>query len=693
MNFRIADTFTASLARLTSDEQKAAKTTAFDLQLDPAHPGFSFHKLDKARDKNFWSVRVSRDVRLIVHRTAESLLLAYVDHHDKAYRWAERRRLETHPTTGAAQWVETRERVENDVAPTVHGLAAPAPEPTRRKTLADHADEELLGWGVPAEWLQIVKDAGDDELLEIAGRLPAEAAEAVLTLATGGTPEARPVAGEGSDPFEHPDALQRFRTIDDLDELRQALDWPWDRWTVFLHPTQRAWVERMKSGPARVSGSAGTGKTVVALHRVVHLARQHTDARVLLATFSEPLAATLRALLRRLVGNTPMLAERIDVAALDTLGERLHRLVLGATVIATRREIADVLRASGERHGTGLPRHLSSVAFLSAEWQEIVDAWQLPDWPAYRDFRRLGRKTRLSEAHRVQLWSVFEAARADLQRKALTTRAAMFWALARHYGAGAKPPFDHVVVDEAQDLGPDQLAFLAAMAGTRRDGLFFSGDTGQRIFRSAFSWKSLGVDVRGRARTLKVNYRTSHQIRSQADRLLGPEINDVDGNVEDRRGTISVFNGPAPMVKTFSSAEAEVEACAEWLKATGVPPWEIGVFVRSDGEAGRAAAVCGAAGLPARLLDGNVDTESGSVSIGTMHLSKGLEFRVVAVIACDEDVLPSPGRLAEAQDESDLREIQDTERQLLYVSCTRARDRHWVSGVQPGSEFLADLGG
>src|SRR5215207_3412356 len=125
MDFRIADTFTDSLARLTNDEQKAVKTTAFDLQVNPANPGMQFHKLDRAKDKNFWSVRVNRDVRLIVHKSAASLLLCYVDHHDDAYDWAERRKIERHPTTGAAQLVEVRERVQEVIIPTYVEVSKP----------------------------------------------------------------------------------------------------------------------------------------------------------------------------------------------------------------------------------------------------------------------------------------------------------------------------------------------------------------------------------------------------------------------------------------------------------------------------------------------------------------------------------------------------------------------------------------
>ena len=191
MNFLIADTFTDSLARLTGDEQKAVKTTAFDLQLNPANPGMSFHKLDKAKDKNFWSVRVSSDIRLIVHKTTRSLLLCYVDHHDKAYDWAERRRLETHPKTGAAQLVEIRETVKEIVVPVYVQTElplAPAAPAEKRPLFAGMPDDELLGYGVPAEWLDDVKAATEDTLLALADHLPAEAAEALLELATGGKP-------------------------------------------------------------------------------------------------------------------------------------------------------------------------------------------------------------------------------------------------------------------------------------------------------------------------------------------------------------------------------------------------------------------------------------------------------------------------------------------------------------------------
>jgi hypothetical protein len=326
----MADTFTASLTRLTGGEQKAVKTTAFDLQLNPSSPGLRFHRLDRPRDPNFWSVRVNDDIRLIVHRTPTSLLLCYVGHHDSAYAWAERRRIERHPTTGAAQLVELPERVEH-IAILAVTTASPTPKPL---LFTGITDDTLLGYGVPPEWLDEVHRANEDSLFGIIDHLPQEAGEALLNLATGTTPEMPERAPVEADPFAHPDAQRRSRVLTNLEELERALDYPWDKWAVFLHPTQRRLVERDYNGPARISGSAGTGKTIVALHRAVALARRHTQARVLLTTFSKALANALRIRLRTLTGNEPDIADRIAVHPVTGMGYDLYTAAFGQPNIA-----------------------------------------------------------------------------------------------------------------------------------------------------------------------------------------------------------------------------------------------------------------------------------------------------------------------------------------------------------------------
>jgi mRNA-degrading endonuclease RelE of RelBE toxin-antitoxin system len=713
MEFLIADTFTDSLARLNGEEQKAVKTTAFDLQLNPAHPSLQLHKIEKSKDPNFWSIRVSSNVRLIVHRTGTSLLLCYVNHHDEAYKWAERRKLETHPKTGAAQLVEIRERVHEITIPKYVELETPAPK--KPPLFWNIAEDQLLGYGVPAEWVGDVKSANEDNLLTLADHLPKEAAEALLELATGTTPQvvepvmafvhpSAPLAAltpaSDSDAeliqeidsasLEHPDAQRRFRAVNSPEELARALDYPWEKWIVFLHPAQRQIVDRDFNGPARVSGSAGTGKTIVALHRAVHLAHANPSARLLLTTFSDTLANALRTKLRYLISGEPHLGERIEVHAMNSIGIRLYELNLGKPRIATSETIQQLLQ-DAVNSATG---NKFSMRFLLTEWEQVVDGWQLESWEAYRDVARLGRKTRLKEPQRALLWGIFEQVRAGLKAKGLITNSALFNQLAACFANGARSPFDYTVIDESQDVSIAQLRFLAALGAGRSNSLFFAGDLGQRIFQQPFSWKALGVDVRGRSSTLRINYRTSHQIRMQADRLLGSEVSDVDGITEERKATVSLFNGPPPTIEVRETVEQEAETVGKWLTARvaeGILPHEIAVFVRSSAQLERAQTAVQGVGLAFKVLDEHVETLSGKISIGTMHLAKGLEFRAVVVMACDDEVVPLQERIETVTDDSDLEDVYNTERHLLYVACTRARDQLLVTSVAPASEFLDDL--
>ncbi len=688
MEFRIADTFTDSLAKLTGEEQKAVKITAFELQMNPINPGMQFHKLDKARDPNFWSIRVSRDIRLIVHRTEASLLLCYVDHHDNAYRWAGRRKLEAHPKTGAAQLVEIRESVQEIFVPQYVEVEQPAT--TKPPLFHDLSDDDLLSYGIPAEWLSDVRQANEDSVLDLADHLPTEAAEALLDLAVGVKPQPAQTIAAGTGPFDHPDAQRRFRVMNNVEELERALEYSWEKWTIFLHPAQRYLIEREYNGPARISGSAGTGKTIVALHRAVFLARTNPDARVLLTTFSDTLASALSTKLRRLISHEPRIAERLEVHAMKAIGQRLYELNFGSLNIVSPGIVQQFLKEAAEN----VAGHRFSLHFLMTEWEQVVDAWQLETWDAYRNVIRLGRKTRLPEKQRVMLWSIFKRVRSNLKARAMITYSDLFSQLAYQLSESTHPPFDFAVVDESQDISVAQLRFLAALSAGRPNSLFFSGDLGQRIFQQPFSWKELGVDIRGRSRTLRINYRTSHQIRMQADRLLAPELFDVDGNKEERGGTISIFNGPKPIIIVLDTPEDEIGMVSKWLAdrmKEGMMPHEVGVFVRSSDELNRGRAAVEDAGFRCKILDEKVETTSGHISISTMHLAKGLEFRAVVVMACDDEIIPLQKRIETVSDDTDLEEVYNTERHLLYVACTRARDHLLVTGVDPASEFIDDL--
>jgi hypothetical protein len=530
-------------------------------------------------------------------------------------------------------------------------------------------------------------------IFDLVGHLPSEAAEALLDLAVGEKPELPVVSTEQSSPFEHPDAQRRFRVMDDADELKRALEYPWDQWAVFLHPSQRQVADQSFAGPARVSGSAGTGKTVVALHRAANILKRDPAARLLLTTFSLPLANALEGKLRILAGIEKGVVPRASILPFRGVASDLFTLAFGHH---PRPASDDQVRAALAAAAKELGVTSFTQRFLVSEWLNVVDAWQVPDLAAYQNLPRLGRKNRLGVKQRETLWPVFAKARDLLSAQGVLTWPIIFGEVTRHFSARAEKPFTHAVVDEAQDLGVPELRMLAAIVPEGADRLFFAGDLGQRIFQEPFSWKALGVDIRGRSRTLKVNYRTSHQIRQAADRLLPKVVQDVDGIEQDRRGTVSVFNGPDPEIMTFADVNAETTGIAAWIGekiAEGIGAAEIGIFVRSNRELVRARAAVKAAGHTQLELSERLEEPAGRIAIGTMHLAKGLEYKAIAVIACDDDILPLQDRVETVADESELDEVYETERHLFYVACTRARDQLLVSGVAPASEFFSDFRG
>lgn len=686
VTLHLASTYTDALGKLSHAEQKRVKITTMDLMMDPRGAGLSLERLNTA-DRHIWSARVSQDIRVIMRREGEDVLLAYVGHHDDAYRWAERRRIAPHERTGAMQIVELVDPIEE--VPTTESAPVPALSPGKDTENIQPfwalSDDQMLDVGVPREWLGPVRAMGEGEIDTLFDRLPAEAAEALLDFATGGRLEdhaARP-AEPAANPFAHPDAQRRFRLLDNIEELQAALDEPFEKWAVFLHPAQRALAEKEVTGPTRVTGSAGTGKTIVALHRAVHLAKADPAAQVLLTTFSKPLAQALERKRDILTEAAPDLRARITVRPLDQAATELYTRHFWQPNRATSAQIRAFIAEAGK---LGLGGALTPQ-FLFEEWEELVDAWGVTDADAYATLPRIGRRTRLGPQQREAAWSVFDHVRRKLAERGLATWAMIYAALEGRVRGGEALPFSHIVVDEAQDLTVAQVRFLAAAGAGRGDALLLAGDIGQRIFRLPFSWAKLGLDVRGRSHSLKVNYRTSHQIRAMADRLLPAAITDMDGIEEGRRGTVSVFDGPAPEVVLATDETVECSRVAAWLRACaedGIAAHDIGLLVRSEGQLARARAAAKSAGLDPRADDG--------VQIATMHGAKGLEFRAVAVMACDEYVLPDPTRLAAIGDIAEMETAYETERHLLYVACTRARDRLLVSGVVPGSEFLDDFG-
>ena len=692
MEFRIAETFQKSLNNLTNQEQKIVKAKAFDIQLNIAGNSNQFHRLDRAKDNNFWSVRVNSDIRIIAHKSGKSVMLTYVDHHDDAYKWAANRVIRKHPRTGAAQIIEIKEAT-NPVSTSDN-----APHTTENDKLFIELDSDLLALiGVPEEFVAQVQACDEAMFFELTEKLPAEASEKLIEYAAGGISKEdlaqAPIFIQDTNKDDelglgHPDAARRFALVTDEAALHAALDFPWHKWTVFLHPDQKRFTELSYKGSARVSGSAGTGKTIVALHRAVYLHKQNPDKNILLCTFTKTLASALKQKLDILLGQDKAALDKIDVMHLEGVAFAHLKRNGRQPNIASKTQLLNFLRRSAQ--SVQITNYENG--FLLSEWENVIDDWGIETLEDYTNLSRVGRKSKLGTNQRKDLWRIFDETKQLLKSRNLTTWSHIFRELSLTNDPSAQ--YDHVIIDEAQDISSAELSFLARHYGDKPNGLFFAGDTGQRIFRAPFSWSSLGVDVRGKSNILKVNYRTSQQIRAKADLLLPKEIKDGDNQSEDRSGTVSVFSGEPPKISLSDDEAGEAKIVSDWIKEQvdqGIAPTEIGVFVRTEHQYKRALNAIKNSGNTGVVLNYKLDGDDSSINYGTMHLAKGLEFRSVAVMACDENVLPLRERVKLFTEDADIEEVERTERQLLYVACTRARESLLVTGVGVGSKYLYEL--
>ena len=361
----LSPSFQKSLARLEKRDQGIVKQAAIDFMLTPEAPGLRFHPLNM-REKRFHSFSPTMDLRVVVLKDGARHVLMYVDHHDKAYAWAARRQVERHPVTGSAQIVEFEEVVREEVTYVPRQVEVPP-------IFATEASDYLLSLGVPPVYLDLVRSVDEDGLLDLCQRLPEEAQEALLELAAGSRPEpALQIAPDlEPDPFEHPDARRRFWVATDEEALAQALERPWAQWLVFLHPSQRAAVERNFNGPARVSGAAGTGKSVVAMHRAAHLARISQGGRILLTTFSKTLAARLADGMDEILGPATTARGRIHVTHLHEYGRDVLANAGRQFSIVSEAELRDLIESKCAK----VPADEFPTRFLAAEWAAVVDYW------------------------------------------------------------------------------------------------------------------------------------------------------------------------------------------------------------------------------------------------------------------------------------------------------------------------------
>jgi superfamily I DNA/RNA helicase len=694
--------FLAAYSRLPVGIQKKVREFTEKFQQDPTQPGLNFERLHDSRDDKVRSVRIDQAYRAIVVQPPKGdvFLCVWVDRHDDAYAWVRNKRFDVNPTSGVLQLYEVESHKESLPPP------KPAPAPRKEpKLFEEHDDEALMLAGVPQPLLPSVRALRtDNDLDAIKPHLPEDAAEVLYALAAGmALPEAlaeveraaaRKLKVDVTDfaaAMAQPATQRQFKLVDGDAELSAMLDKPLQQWRIFLHPTQKKLVTMAAKGPMRVLGGAGTGKTVVMMHRARHLALQMAPGRkVLVTTFTRNLAGDLAQNLRELCGNEFANIEVVNLHAWAM--QFLTRQGVKFTVLAAAEERHRRMdQAVDEVGAAGLPH-----SFFLEEWDRVVLAQEILDREAYLQARRTGRGTRVDRRLRSQVWDTLARYRQGLQRDGLlewqdVVREARLLLQSR----SIKLPYGAVCADEVQDFSPSELMLLRALVPPGQDDLFLVGDGHQRIYGQPVVLSRCGIDVRGRGARLKLNYRTTDRIAKQGMAILANcAVDDLDGETDSLKGYTSLRAGVEPEQHLFASQAEEVQFVVrkvrQWLDA-GAAPETVCVAARTNNAVkNRYRAALEADGFPCTVIDNDADKglSSPGVRISTMHRMKGLEFPRVLLASVQDGMVPLRKATSDTDAEIRADHVQQ-ERCLLYVACTRARDELVVAGYGKACPFLS----
>ena len=670
---------------------------------DAVHTGVHLEKLSAAKDDRIRTVRVDQFWRGVVVRLGNArYALLRVMAHDDAIAWATKQRFGINPVTGLVEILDVP-TVEERVA----AVVATAPEEAP-SLFADLRDKDFTAVGVDLELIPVLRRIVDEaELYAIANYLPDAQSDAVLLLADGKTPDevwselARDYELQGDDvdtedietAINQPGTRSHFVVTTNDEELVELLSGDFEAWRTFLHPTQRAVAYRpIYKGPAKVTGGAGTGKTVVAIHRARFLSEGliragNRSGKILFATYTNSLSTNLDHTLRTFC--TPDEFRHLQVSTVDAFARR----TLSAAKSSIKPVPSDKLREMAEQAASmaGLDEAQLDGRFLIAEWEQVILARRLTSYADYATSPRPGRGGRLARPARKLVWTALEHLLTELDRKGQATYIQLAEAAADLLSTQAVKPYAHVIIDEAQDLHPAQWRLLRAAVAPGNNDLFIVGDAHQRIYDHRVSLRSLGIETRGKSRRLKINYRTSQQILAWTLGILtGQEIDDLDGDPEAQSGYRSSFHGPAPTVQTFTTPGEEAEFVAaqvgEWI-TNGVAPSSIGVAARTQRDLAVVQSALDDAGITHAQI--GADGAFAGVRLATMHSSKGLEFARLLVVAVNGDNLPHPLATTPASEDPGQNALDVLrERCLLYVACTRARDELVVTSSGTPSTLL-----
>jgi superfamily I DNA/RNA helicase len=586
--------------------------------------------------------------------------------------------------------------------------AAREPSGLPTPLFAGFSSEQLLELGVAEPLIPLIaKITTQEELLGLAEYAPSLTTEVLFALHDGLSPEqvleqvTAPVQPEDQiDVTDYAAAMSRPATLVTTDDtaLQAALEENFARWQVFLHPAQRKIVERSYNGPARVSGGPGTGKTIVALHRVVHLADRLpagdgvSSKEILFTTFNKNLAADLRSRLLELAGRD--ILDRVEIINIDALASK----VVTEAEPGSRRHWMDDAKSieAWETMLFELGAAGWDARFLNDEWSQVVLGQALSSRDEYFRARRAGRGRTLNRAQRAEVWQLVQQFTKRLREQNLWTFrqiAAEAARIERGHADDGRHRYKHVVVDEAQDLSPAHWMLLRAMVAPGRNDMFLAGDTHQRIYDSYVSLGSLGIAIRGRSTRLTLSYRSTHEILTTAGVLLGHEAwDDLDGGADTLTGYRSVLRGARPELHGYPTWTDELAGMGhqvqEWLSA-GEAPSSIGVAVPGRRQVGEVESYLLDHGILATTLGADGPRKPDAVHVGTLHRFKGLEYQQMLVAGVSAGLIPD-ARIADYRDTDPVRYERELKqaRSLLFVAATRARDSLKITWHGSPSPFL-----
>ncbi|MFP8903086.1 UvrD-helicase domain-containing protein [Streptomyces atacamensis] len=703
----MADVFGKSYDALDGSVQPQVLQFIMKMQRDPDSNGLNLKPPKGAKDKRVRTARVTDNYRAVLMHYAERIYyLVAVLPHDDAYDLAANILFDINKVTGGIELINL-----GSLYGTLSGQpkAAGGAESTEPSFFAGVSDADFERLGVHPSIIPALREIrSEDAVLGIVETMPKLARDVVLCLADGMSVEevweqvSSVAATEDKiDPQDYEAAIERpatkeaFVVTGDIAEFGRILTEPLSAWRIFLHPAQRALAERKTpyKGPARVTGGPGTGKTVVALHRVKALAERLPPGQaILLTTFTTNLANLLKSHLKDL-GGAQLLA-KVDVRNIDKVAYGTVKETFGPEA-PSRLKDSEILNRWIEL-AEEQPVQRYDGRFLNAEWKQVVLAQDIRSRDEYFAANRAGRGRRLNRPERAQVWSLIEEfeRRLDREKAASVIQLAAQAARIASGWSDEERPYRHIVVDEAQDLHAAHWKLLRALVPEQDDDLFIVGDAHQRIYDNRTSLSAHGINIRGRSKRLTLNYRTTRQILAASLNLLGgSKFDDLDGNTEQLRGYRSVLSGASPETVRYRSPAEEMSALAkrvETWRQEGIKPQEIAVVGRTHAIADSAVQALRDAKLDAvKVEDYRVPDPDEGVHVMTMHRIKGLEYRAVAIVGASDQNMPLPSALT-PETEDRLQHAADLRREqsLLFVSATRAREQLSVTWSGQPSRFL-----